>query len=177
MLQGIELDKYKRIHYLPSPRSLDEASEFIANTLLLSHGIRRDTLSIVTLKCCTLLAPGDRLRQLRPDYETRTGWIRAVLRGKHRGLGAVLDYEHSTIEYLMSMDIAVLIVVYYSKKIWIKESRLKEILEKDRPILVEYFDANSVSADKGVLGAPYSPGVTGAIVNIYLDNIMASENS
>ena len=177
MLQQLELDKYKRIHYLPNPKSLDEASEFIANTLLLSHGIRRDTLSIVKLRCCILLAPGDRLRQLRPDYETRIGWIRAVLRGKHRGLGAILDYDNKTIEYLKSTSIGVIIVVYYSKRSWITESRLREILAGDKPLLIEYIDGNDDMVKNGVFGAPYSPGVAGAIVNIYLDNIMASGSS
>ncbi len=176
MLQNLDIDKYKRIHYLPEPRSLDEASEFIANTLLLSHGIRRGTLSIVKLRCCTLLAPGDRLRQLRPDYETRTGWIRAVLRGKHRGLGAILDYEHKTIEYLRIMNKGVIIVIYHSEESWVTKSRLEEILAENGPILVEYIDASHSMVDKGVLGAQYSPGVTGAIVNIYLDNIITSEN-
>ena len=80
-----------RIHVLPGPVDLDEAASFLVSSLLLSHGIRRNTVAIVELDIGLLAAPGWSLRQLRPDLETATGWVRAVLyKGKARGLGALI---------------------------------------------------------------------------------------
>ncbi len=169
---GLDLDKYRRIHYLPNPTSLDQASEFIANTLLLSHGIRRDTVSIVKLKCCLLIAPGDTLRQLRPDYETRIGWIRAVLRGRHRGLGAILYSENAIIEDIKSRNIPLLIARYHSDKTWIDIGLWRYMAAMRKTLVITYVDNKNNFTRKADLAAPYSPGVTGAIVNILIDNLL-----
>ena len=86
---------YERIHVLPTCRNLREIARFLVMSLLISNGIRRNTLSIVRVGSRWIVAPGDKIRHLRPDADTSEGWIKAVLRGKN--LGAVVIPE---IEYL-----------------------------------------------------------------------------
>ena len=74
-----------RLHVLPDPKSAWEAAAFIASSLLLSHGIRRDTAALVRVGGKWILAEGARVRQLRPDADSAEGWVRAVLRGKRLG--------------------------------------------------------------------------------------------
>ena len=80
-----------RLHVLPTPRSTWEAAAFIASSLLLSHGIRRDAAALVRVGGKWILAEGSRVRQLRPDADSAEGWVRAVLRG--RRLGALVLEE------------------------------------------------------------------------------------
>ena len=77
-----------RIHAYKA-QDIDDASMFLVNGLLISHGIRRDTTAIVELSGRWIIAPGSRIRHLRPDQGTRTGWIKHVLR-KGGGLGAAV---------------------------------------------------------------------------------------
>ncbi len=103
----ISLDKYRRIHIARFNRdSYLDAARFLVNSLLLSHGIRRDTLSIVGLVNTIRLAPVDKLRHLRPDAESSTGWIRAVLeKGKAKGLGAVLLQREALEDLIAGVEI------------------------------------------------------------------------
>lgn len=82
-----------RIHVLPEPPNMVVAARFIANALLLSHSIRRDTEAWVRIGDLWLIARGRSVRQLRPDEESLLGWISAVLRGAR--LGAELRREVS----------------------------------------------------------------------------------
>ncbi len=81
---------YSRIHVYLDPKDLRDAAGFIVGSLLISRNVRRDTVAIAALKHTLVIVAGDSVRQLRPDEESSTGWIRAVLRGKHKGLGAQL---------------------------------------------------------------------------------------
>jgi hypothetical protein len=83
---GFEVRGYRRVHVYADPRDLLDVARFIAGALLLSHGIRRDTVAVVKLGDSWLVAPGDRVRHLRPDEETLEGWIKAVLRGAMLGV-------------------------------------------------------------------------------------------
>ena len=77
-----------RIHAYKA-QGIDDASMFLVNSLLVSHGIRKDATAIVEVSGHWIIAPGSRIRHLRPDYRTRTGWIRYVLR-RGGGLGATI---------------------------------------------------------------------------------------
>ncbi len=90
MKQSSPLPPHKRLHVYLNPKNLSDAASFIVGSLALSHSIRRDTIAVVALRKAVIAAPGSTIRQLRPDLESATGWLRAVLRGKHRGLGALL---------------------------------------------------------------------------------------
>ncbi len=172
----VNLSNHKRIHYYPQPSSLDEASSFIANSLLLSHGIRKDTIAIVRLKCCILIAPGDRIRQLRPDYETRIGWIKAVIRGKHRGLGATLISHEEFIEMLESyMNGLLSITVVYESPISRLHSKVLEELKKTNiPIMITYIPHNTreTITENILLESFLNASYTSSVVNILLDNIL-----
>ncbi len=69
----------------PSPKSIAEAARFLAASLLISHGIRRDAVAAVRVGGRWIIAPGSRVRHLRPDADTAEGWVRAVLRGARLG--------------------------------------------------------------------------------------------
>ncbi|MCE4601140.1 MAG: hypothetical protein F7C38_06200 [Desulfurococcales archaeon] len=79
---------YSRVHIYPKPRNIREASRFLAMSLLISNGIRKNTVSVTRLDGKWIIASGDKLRHLRPDADTSEGWVRAVLKGKK--LGAIL---------------------------------------------------------------------------------------
>ncbi len=78
-----------RVYIYPRPRNYYDAAMFLVNSLLISHGIRRDALAIVRVGSRWVLAPGASVRHLRPDADTAIGWVRAVLRGKR--LGATVE--------------------------------------------------------------------------------------
>jgi hypothetical protein len=86
---GFEIRGYKRVHVYTNPEDALDVAKFIAGSLLLSHGIRRDTVAVVRLKDLWLIAPGDRVRHLRPDEETLEGWVKAVLKGANLGVTMV----------------------------------------------------------------------------------------
>ncbi len=84
------LEGANRIHILLTNQSLEYVATFLVSSLLLSHGIRKDTVSIVKLGKLWLCAPGSRLRHLRPDLDSSVGWVKAVLRNRKKEvLGAV----------------------------------------------------------------------------------------
>jgi hypothetical protein len=85
--------RLQRIHVLPSPRSLGEASAFIVNALLLSHGIRKESVAIVRVGGEWIYAPGASIRHLRPDADSSEGWLRAVLRGRELGAQRLEKFE------------------------------------------------------------------------------------
>jgi len=83
---------YKRTHILLAHLPLEDTIEFVVSSLLLSHNIRSDTLAIVPFKSGVwLYIPGDRIRHLRPDFDTAMGWFKAIVRGAR--LGARFDKE------------------------------------------------------------------------------------
>ncbi|MFN4045858.1 MAG: hypothetical protein ACK4H7_00775 [Acidilobaceae archaeon] len=84
---------YRRHHIYPDPESPLDAARFIANALLLSHGIRRDTVVSVRIKDKWLTVYGDKVRHLRPDEESLEGWIKAVLKGRGSKLGVKISPE------------------------------------------------------------------------------------
>ncbi|MEB3846852.1 MAG: hypothetical protein GSR74_02615 [Desulfurococcales archaeon] len=84
-----EVDKYKRVLLYPDPRNTYDAARFLVYSLLISNNARRDTLAQVRIGAKWIIAPGDKIRHLRPDADTSEGWVRAVLRGKK--LGALLS--------------------------------------------------------------------------------------
>jgi hypothetical protein len=86
---GFKIRGYKRVHIYTNPEDALDVAKFIAGSLLLSHGIRRDTVAVVRLKDLWLIAPGDRVRHLRPDEETLEGWVKAVLKGANLGVTMV----------------------------------------------------------------------------------------
>lgn len=79
-----------RLHVLPLKVGVSDASLFITSALLVSHGVRECVAAVVNVGGTYVVAPSWRVRQLRPDADSREGWLRAVLRGKHRGLGAII---------------------------------------------------------------------------------------
>lgn len=81
-----------RLHVLPRKIGVPDASLFITSALLVSHGVRECVAAVVNVGGTYLVAPSWKIRQLRPDADSREGWLRAVLRGKHRGLGAVVTH-------------------------------------------------------------------------------------
>ncbi|MCS7106583.1 MAG: hypothetical protein NZ902_00500 [Acidilobaceae archaeon] len=84
-----------RVHILPRPRDWREAGRFIANALLLSHGVRRDAEAFVGLEGGWLRARGDRVRHLRPDEESLRGWLAAAVRGSRVGAEVVPQPPYS----------------------------------------------------------------------------------
>ncbi len=84
-----EVDRYKRILLYPDPRNTYDTARFLVYSLLISNNARRDTLAQVRVGAKWIIAPGDKIRHLRPDADTSEGWVRAVLRGKR--LGALLS--------------------------------------------------------------------------------------
>ncbi|MCE4619512.1 MAG: hypothetical protein F7C33_00645 [Desulfurococcales archaeon] len=84
-----EIDKYKRVLLYSDPRNTYDAARFLVYSLLISNNARRDTLAQVRVGAKWIIAPGDKIRHLRPDADTSEGWVRAVLRGKK--LGALLS--------------------------------------------------------------------------------------
>lgn len=85
--KGVDTSIYRRLHILPVRLDVEAIAIFLASTLLISHGVRRDTLVAVNLGSTWLWVPGDKIKYLGPDIDTAKGWVKAVLRGKN-GLGA-----------------------------------------------------------------------------------------
>ncbi len=80
----------KRVHVLMDVKSLGDIAVFLTSSLLLSHGIRRDVVSVIKLKNSWLCVPGFRVRHLRPDFDSALGWVRAVLkRSQNEVLGSI----------------------------------------------------------------------------------------
>ncbi len=77
--------EYSRIILYPDATNIEDAAKFLVYSLLISHGIRRDVLAEVKLGEKWIIAPGNRIRHLRPDADTSEGWIKAVLRGRKLG--------------------------------------------------------------------------------------------
>ncbi len=84
---------YRRHHIYPAPEDPLDAARFTANALLLSHGIRRDTVASVKIGDLWITVYGSKVKHLRPDEESLEGWIRTVLRGRGSRLGAMVSRE------------------------------------------------------------------------------------
>ncbi len=105
---------YRRLHILPVRLDIEAIAIFIASALLISHGIRRDTLVTINLGNTWLWVPGDKIKYLSPDIDTAKGWVKAVLRGK-KGLGAFFkseepDCKDAKIVYLIKNSLEIIMV-------------------------------------------------------------------
>ena len=148
-----------RRHILADPASLGEIARFLVNTLLLSHSIRRDTVAIALVGDRVLVAPGSTLRQLRPDQESAEGWLRAVLRGKARGLGAFLE---SADVLDRALSDATLISTCEG------DPRPPKPHSLEHPVNILHGPSNP---RKCWLSAPCKPACRAALANIVLDRI------
>ncbi len=157
-------NNYKRLHILPTKLDAEALAVFLVSALLVSHGVRRDTLVAANLGNIWLWIPGDKIRYLGPDIDTATGWIRAVLRGK-KGLGAQFKGVGPLCEGARK--------IYFIRnylKIIINES----VARSDRYCIYYYNEVDGVNLGKegvdaivGLMGAPMS--LAPAIANIILD--------
>ncbi|MCE4625521.1 MAG: hypothetical protein F7C35_06625 [Desulfurococcales archaeon] len=154
---------YRRVHLLPDPGSFNEAAAFLSSSLLLSHSIRRDTLAIVVLKRGVIAAPGDHVRQLRPDLESSTGWLRAVLRGKWKGLGAVMMEHPFNVGAWCGRVIQTFMGV---------AGVVGEIMV-DQPLLIVHTNNGVELGSTAEIRAPCPPPCRAAISNIILDRAEA----
>lgn len=93
---------YRRLHVYLDPEDELDVAKFFAGSLLLSHGIRRDTVAVVRFKGLWLIARGDKVRHLRPDEETLEGWIKAVLRGSNLGV-EVSEFKPSYVGFVVCL--------------------------------------------------------------------------
>jgi len=66
---------------------------FLAASLLVSHGVRRDATAVFEHAGRYIVVNGGKVRHLRPDQDSAEGYIRAVLHGKARHLGADITGE------------------------------------------------------------------------------------
>ena len=142
---GYEIKGYRRIHIYINPEDELEAAKFIAGALLLSHGVRRDTVAVTRLRGFWLIALGEKVRHLRPDEETLEGWMKAVLRGAklgvilakdkpiYTGFKICLNLEGPPLLEMLRMPKREVYVVIYSKvencdSTYRKPGRLKEYM-------------------------------------------------
>ncbi len=78
-----------RIHILPEKVSPAGAGLFLVSSLLISHGVRRDSEAWVRVGGKWLIVKGSTVRQLRPDAISSEAWVKAaVYKGKAERLGA-----------------------------------------------------------------------------------------
>lgn len=66
------------------PRCSGELTSIVSSALLLSHGIRRNVKLYVLFSNGYLYIDGGSVRNLRPDYESMCGLIRAAFHGRTR---------------------------------------------------------------------------------------------
>ena len=154
------LQAHTRRHMLTAKTGLGEAARFLVNALLLSHSIRRDTVAIVQVGDKLIVAPGSSLRQLRPDQESAEGWIRAVLRGRGKGLGAVLAGPHIIDQALRSSEVLYTCIG--------PPGPPQQPVKHEKPITI----VHSPEAGECWLQAPCSPSCRAAITNIVLDRVL-----
>jgi len=157
-----------RIHVLPSPTSFEEASAFIVNSLLLSHGIREDSAAVVRVGGEWVYASGDSVRHLRPDADSSEGWLRAVLRG--RRLGA------RRLERLDIPPLAVSVCLRCGPGEGLNLDPLKILLEATGAIYILYISGDedvNLCRGRGWGAIPLRPHIAVAVVNIVLDRIEA----
>ena len=64
------------------PKCSGELASIISSSLLISHGIRRNAKLYVLFNKGYLYIDGRNVRNLRPDYESMCGLVRAALSGK-----------------------------------------------------------------------------------------------
>ena len=130
--------------------------------LLISNGIRKDTVAIVNVRGKWIIAPGDKLRHLRPDADTSEGWVKAVLRG--RPLGAVV------MDHLIEAGNVILLHHHGGGR----AGNLSRLFDLSLPLALCY--TNSLAAcpliPKIVIDVPgWEIWRTVIIANIVLDNI------
>lgn len=66
------------------PKCSGELASIISSSLLISHGIRRNVKLYVLFNEGYLYIDGRNVRNLRPDYESMCGLVRAALDGRTR---------------------------------------------------------------------------------------------
>ena len=167
------LEEAKRVHILLTPQSLEHVATFLVSSLLLSHGIRKDTVSIVKLSKLWLCAPGSSLRHLRPDLDSSVGWVKAVLRNRKREvLGSVKLRDLPSFDRHGFERFSVLC-----------SSQGKEIIKnedvwwsmfsgyKGNKILVEYSERGDVMKANKVFTMEISCKYAPVLINISLDRI------
>lgn len=131
-------------------------------SLLISNGIRRDTASIVGVGGKWIIAPGDRVRHLRPDADTSEGWVRAVLRGKR--LGAILLEEPPILD-------GVTVLLHEGE---VEGGELSTLYDASTPIVLCYTSSSVEDCSgrvEGIIRVPdWGYWRTAIIANIILDN-------
>ncbi|HDJ84129.1 MAG TPA: hypothetical protein ENG44_03915, partial [Desulfurococcaceae archaeon] len=78
------------------PKCSGELASIISSSLLISHGIRRNVKLYVLFNKGYLYIDGRSVKNLRPDYESMCGLVRAALSGKTR-YGIVYGQEEPDI--------------------------------------------------------------------------------
>jgi hypothetical protein len=165
------LGEYRRIHYYPNPQNIEEAALFLTSSLLLSHGIRRDTVSIICFRNKTIVLPGDRARHLRPDMESAKGWIKAVL-FKRRNLGATVYRECINIQGL-TMEKGLLTLVTKPENSRAASIPDLNTIKLQYPLTLYYTCKEPAIHYDLHFKIPCSPPCRAAILNIILDRIEA----
>jgi len=159
--------RLERVHILPRPKSTREASTFIVNSLLLSHGIRSDATAIVRIGDAWIVAPGASLRHLRPDSDSAEGWLRAVLRGRRLGafkLGCLEDV----------LKDASPACIYYGRESLLAVEALERLAQAGGRLHIMYLHGpdEDVEVHCSLLEAlPLPPYLAVAVVNIMLDRV------
>ncbi|MCE4628045.1 MAG: hypothetical protein F7C34_02715 [Desulfurococcales archaeon] len=115
---------------------------------------------MVRLGSTILVAPGSRLRQLRPDQESAEGWVRAVLRGKARGLGAIIA---SPREAALALRGATILTTCNGTASRPGPASLKH------PLSI----IHSTGTGRCWLHAPCGPSCRAALANIVVDRLLA----
>ena len=129
--------------------------------LLISNGIRKDAMATVNVKGKWIIAPGDKLRHLRPDADTSEGWVKAVLRGRPL-VALVMDHP---------IKAGNVILLHHSGG---RAGNLSRLFDLSLPLAFCY--TNSLAAcpliPKIVIDVPgWEIWRTAIIANIVLDNI------
>ena len=153
------LEGLVRVHVLPSWPGVYEAGVFIASSLLVSHGVRRDSAALVARGDYWLVARGDRVRHLRPDADSLEGWVRAVLRG--RPLGASVCPRGS-----LAPRITLRVCTSGGDVLGIGEA----LARAKPPYVLEYREVGGCDAS---LGASWMPlHLAPAVVNVVIDRVL-----
>ena len=146
-----------RLHVLARPSPIGEAARFIASALLVSHGIRRDTMAVVLLESGEwIVVRGWEARHLRPDIDSAIGYVRAVLRGARLG-GEVVEEPPGS--------------VGVCRAVGGEGEFLHRVLPLNPPATF-YYGVGSVEGCRGAWAPGWlAPGFAPALVNALLDMV------
>lgn len=167
------LEGVKIVHMLLTPQSLEYVATFLVSSLLISHGIRKDTISIIKLSKLWLCAPGSKLRQLRPDLDSSVGWIKAVLRNhKKEVLGSVKLQELPPFDKYGFKKISIL--CFSQAKKLIKDRSIWQFMlsnYKDDKVLIVYNEGSNIVKVNEIFMLGVSCKYAPVLINISLDRI------